>query len=458
MSEFLLFLGRLHVLALHLPIGMLLLTLVIDVMGRRASHSQLLPALPFCWGATAASSVLTVVLGLMHIQESGFDGDSAHAHRAFGMSVAITSVAIWCLLMLRPVLYRRTRFFTSALMLFLIIMTGHYGGNLTHGESYLTEFAPAPLRTLLGLPMKRPAPTSLAAVNPWQDVINPLLQAHCIDCHNADKHRGKLNLSTLAGLQAGGKSGAVVIAGDAANSDLFRRISLPATHDDFMPAEGKTPLRAEQVRLIQWWIDAGMPVDKTMTGLTVDPAVTNLIASELHMATASSQAAADTYPKLAPATLQSLSALGWLLRPQAQDSNALLVSLAAPGHTVTDEMLKALGEAKNAIVELNLRQAGLSDMTLKALGNMPALEVLQLGDNILTDASMATLNSYSKLRVLNLYGNAGITDKGLLQLRSMSQLQSVYIGATTATSAGIATLQATLPSLKIYNGIIKLNR
>ena len=55
----------------------------------------------------------------------------------------------------------------------------------------------------------------------------------------------------------GGKDGPVVRAGNVQDSDLFRRITLPAGHDDFMPKEGKRPLSSDQVKLIELWIDAG---------------------------------------------------------------------------------------------------------------------------------------------------------------------------------------------------------
>ena len=52
----------------------------------------------------------------------------------------------------------------------------------------------------------------------------------------------------------GGESGKIIIPGDISSSDLYRRITLPTNHKDFMPTDGKQPLTADQVALIGWWI------------------------------------------------------------------------------------------------------------------------------------------------------------------------------------------------------------
>ncbi len=55
----------------------------------------------------------------------------------------------------------------------------------------------------------------------------------------------------------GGKHGPVIKAGDVKGSELFRRITLPRTDDDFMPAENKRPLSPDEVKLIGLWISTG---------------------------------------------------------------------------------------------------------------------------------------------------------------------------------------------------------
>ena len=83
--------------------------------------------------------------------------------------------------------------------------------------------------------------------------IAPLLQQHCLQCHNSKRGRGGLDLSTLQGLQAGGLKGPVVVPGDADKSLLFQVVQGPSPK---MPQKGD-PLTREQVDSLRRWIVAG---------------------------------------------------------------------------------------------------------------------------------------------------------------------------------------------------------
>jgi hypothetical protein len=85
--------------------------------------------------------------------------------------------------------------------------------------------------------------------------IKPLLQQRCFACHGSLKQQSDLRLDTQAFMLAGGASGPVVIAGDAAMSLLVERITAadPAVR---MPPEGQ-PLSADQIAAIRTWINEG---------------------------------------------------------------------------------------------------------------------------------------------------------------------------------------------------------
>src|SRR6185503_20199274 len=254
---FVYFLGRFHVLVLHLPIGMIVVLFVLEFLSRKERYRYLQAAAPFLWGATALSALVTVLLGFMHFAEGAFTGPSADMHRMLGTVVAVIATVV--------ALLRASSFATSYMPLFfpasigllvLVSITGHYGGNLTHGSTYLVEYAPQPLRSLAGLAPRRTV-TSVSAADPYADVVGPIFVERCAGCHNEDKQESDLVLTTYAGIMRGGESGRVVVAGNTEFSELLRRISLPHDDDEFMPAEGKTPLTDRQVEIIRWWIQAG---------------------------------------------------------------------------------------------------------------------------------------------------------------------------------------------------------
>jgi uncharacterized membrane protein len=147
MQDFFYFLGRFHVLVLHLPIGIILAAVALDWIARGQRFRGLAAVSPFLWGLAAVSAVTTAALGYMHLAEGKFSGDSAAAHRFFGTSVAVFTIVVWWLSR-RPELYKRVNVATGVVALALVAITGHFGGNLTHGSSFLWQYAPGPLHSL----------------------------------------------------------------------------------------------------------------------------------------------------------------------------------------------------------------------------------------------------------------------------------------------------------------------
>ena len=55
--------------------------------------------------------------------------------------------------------------------------------------------------------------------------IQPLLKESCVRCHGADRPKAQLRLDSLEGVLKGAKRGAVVSAGDSANSLIVKSVS-----------------------------------------------------------------------------------------------------------------------------------------------------------------------------------------------------------------------------------------
>src|SRR5206468_4229821 len=79
--------------------------------------------------------------------------------------------------------------------------------------------------------------------------IRPILRENCLKCHGEEKQKGKLRLDSKEAAFKGGEDGKVIEPGKADKSDLFRRITLAPTHDDFMPNKAD-PLTKTQIDLI----------------------------------------------------------------------------------------------------------------------------------------------------------------------------------------------------------------
>src|SRR5919106_5567489 len=87
--------------------------------------------------------------------------------------------------------------------------------------------------------------------------IRPLLHARCVGCHGVNKQQSGLRLDHKAGAMKGGVSGAVIVPGGGANSELIRRVS-SADESEMMPPTGGR-LTPREIALLKAWIDAGAP-------------------------------------------------------------------------------------------------------------------------------------------------------------------------------------------------------
>ncbi|MFM8549463.1 MAG: c-type cytochrome domain-containing protein [Verrucomicrobiota bacterium] len=88
----------------------------------------------------------------------------------------------------------------------------------------------------------------------YDDHIRPLLENKCFSCHNPDKKKGGLELTSYAGLMNGGSGGVVVDAGNPSGSRLWTCSA--KKEEPFMPPEG-APLDAKDLTLLSKWIAGG---------------------------------------------------------------------------------------------------------------------------------------------------------------------------------------------------------
>ena len=91
--------------------------------------------------------------------------------------------------------------------------------------------------------------------------VRPILETKCLGCHNAEKHKGGLNLESVTGLQNGGDSGVATVAGKPDESLLFQRVLAGE-----MPPEEAGKLTASEIEKLRQWITAGAPVTNETSG------------------------------------------------------------------------------------------------------------------------------------------------------------------------------------------------
>jgi len=293
-----------------------------------------------------------------------------------------------------------------------------------------------------------------AAVDFAKDVV-PILRAHCIECHGPDKQKGKLRLDTKADLLKGGKNGEIIKAGDAAASELHKRINLPKDNDDRMPPEGDV-LPAEKVAILKAWITEGAnwPDGVAIQVASAAPAAPAVTPAGPPKPTVPVPELPKDF-KPSPAETSSIAALaksGIDVRAVAQNSPWREVNLRPQGAGINDASVAPLKDV-TSLIELRLGGTKITDASLALVKSLPHLQVLGLELTGVTDAGVENLASLSNLTSLNLYGTP-VTDAALVHLQGMKHLRNVYLWQTQVTDDGTKKLQDALPGLNINTGIV----
>jgi len=83
-----------------------------------------------------------------------------------------------------------------------------------------------------------------------------IFAAKCQQCHGPQRQKGGVQLLPLEMIFSGSEEYWYVKKGDPGASELMRRITLPADHDDVMPPDGDM-LSAVEIKVIEDWIRSG---------------------------------------------------------------------------------------------------------------------------------------------------------------------------------------------------------
>jgi uncharacterized membrane protein len=404
--------GRLHPLLLHLPIGfyVLFMLLVIgwsDVKSFRKTSKFLIHL-------TAFLIVLTALAGILLSREGGYDEAILKRHLVLG---TIMSGVTLLLSQFSKYLQHRYYKIYASLGMAILLVTGHFGAVLTHGENYIFE----PVSPKKELP-KDSTIFSMA--------VQPVLNAKCGSCHNPSKKKGELVLTLHDGILKGGEHGAVFEAGNPGKSKLISRPLLPLDDDDHMPPAGKAQLTDNEISLLRLWISAGAKFD---TRYNASHADSLQILSDKIVATYAEQSKERQYP-FAFVDSETIAQLNTPFRTVKQISTTepavkadfFLAQYFQP------QSLDELKQVAENVIDLNLAGMPIGDEVINAILKLYNLERLNLNNTKITDRSLEQIAKLEKLAVIRVAGTA-TTGKGMELLTKSKSIKEVY-GWNTKTN------------------------
>lgn len=468
MPDIVRFLGHFHPVLLHLPIGVFALILLQElgaIFGRRDRAVSETSLFPMFFGA--ASGILAVIAGflLYHGHGEEYGGDAlAERHLWGGLVFAVVAVftfivKAWTVaLSANQAWYRLLLFGSVGVMGF----ASHDGASLTHGSDYLTKFAPAPVRAVLGLETQKPnAPVKAAADQiVYVDIVAPIFERRCVSCHKEGKSKGKFRMDTYELLVKGGKEGPGIEIGNSKESNIIVRIDLPDDDEDHMPPEGKPDIEAAEIAVLKWWIDSGADPKKTLAELEVPAEVKDALA-KLPAATSSSREEPAGHPEPAKATgpNDSLkSAVAGLSKEfpgaisfESQESPLVTFTAVSLRGKLDDATFGKLGPVLPHLSTVDLSATKITDKSVATLESAKSLRLVRLSETAVTDSSIDTLLKIPSLESINFYGTK-VTDAGVQKLAAMPNLKRLYLWQTAVTPEGIKSIKEKLPKCEVITG------
>lgn len=428
--------GRMHPLFLHFPIVLFLISFIILWLPlEEEKENEWLSLLRL---SAALSAVITAIMGYLLSFESDNTGPVMQWHKWGGISIALAGGIFY---FFYPFFARQRalgKLFTT-LAAMLIILTSHWGGDLTHGDNYLLA------------PISQKKPVALQQALAFDDVIKPVLEKKCFSCHGGSVSKGGLSLATMAGIMKGGRTGALLAPGSPETSLLIQRIHLPMEEKKHMPPAAKPQLTVEESALLYAWIRAGAPDDKKLVSLPLQDSF-RLLGTGLLMA---GEEAAEEEPvyDFAAADEKKIKALNnnyRVIEPQGIHSPALSVHFYGK-NMYSGKALEELLPLKEQIIELSLARMPVKDEELKTIRQMSNLRMLNLNYTDITAAGLSQLTGLKNLKQLYLSGTA-VSSAGLEKILALPELTSLVIWNTRIDSAQIKALGSRYSRVHIERG------
>ena len=432
--------GRMHPMFLHFPIVILMLAMFLeffrfkseynaqDLYHRFASNLLIIGVI---------SSAITVIMGLFLSKEEGYAGSVLDWHKWTGVSIVfVTSLIYW----FRDMAWYKGHIAKAGAILasLSLIVAGHYGATLTHGENYVLE----PV-----MPLEEKVPIDQAIV--FDHVIKPIFQQKCISCHNPDKIKGRLILSDSTSILKGGKTGKLFVAGKPELSLLLERIHLPVDEKKHMPPKGKAQLTEEEIEILFQWIKTNPGFNKKIIDLPVTDSLR--IASAAFFEPVEEKEEEYEFASADEKTIKKLNNNYRVIYPLTKESPALVVNLYNRS-VFKSASLDELRAIKEQIVSLDLNKMPVRDADLKYISQFKNLRKLNLNFTDITGKGLKELASLKQLKSLSISGTK-VNYQDLQQLiRDIKSLNTLTIWNTQLDDQEIARLQKSNKQVELVAG------
>ena len=423
--------GRMHPLVLHFPVVLIFLLILTTFFKGYLGLDAYQKIHQFLLLFTALTTTLAAVMGFFLYQE-GYDSELMTWHKWLGVGLAYMTY-LFIFIHSTKGIYLTALYSCGVLTIFV----GHFGAEITHGANFLT----APLGA-----SRIPEITEESPI--FETFVQPILNKKCVSCHNSEKHKGGLNMSTHSAMMTGGENGPLWIMGNSEESQLMLRALLPMADEAHMPPQGKLQLTTKELQLLERWIDSGADTLSSLANLPTTDSLHTLVQEEWYEKVGSK--ARHVFAPADKELIVSLNNPYRTVKQQSPKSPALEVAIFGQSAFQPALISELLG-IKEQVVSLNLSGLPITDTMLQPISEMVNLETLNLNFTDVTHQGLAKLAACTKLRSLAISGTSVTADIHEV-LNTFSDLQTLFLWNTSITADEVLELQSAFPKVQFDTG------
>ncbi len=432
--------GRMHPLVLHLPIGILIFLVVIVFFQKKLDSSFTDEIIHIGLLITSLSASIAALFGYFLSLQSEYGTAVLMRHKVSGITLSFLCYAV--LLWHRGGMKRSVFLGLGVVSFLILIIAGHTGAVLTHGENFL--FAPITKSTLV-----------LTAENSsvYKFAVEPILERKCFTCHNESKAKGKLIMTSEDQFKAGGEHGKPWVEGKPMESRMIKAFYLPISHDEHMPPDGKPQLTQLEIATLKAWIKSGADFEKKLGQFPDGDSLKFMVASLVSLQPSAPEEPKYTFTAVSDDVIKKMNTPFRSVFPFYEGSPALQADFFVKKYFEI-KFLEELHAVKDQLVILNLSKMPVTDKDLSIIKAFKNLEQLNLNFSSITGSGLTELNSLKNLRSVSLSGTA-VGAREIAALMSLPQLKEVYVWNTKVSSEQADSLRKIFPSLLIIDSQFK---
>ena len=436
--------GKMHPILVHFPIVLIALPLILEVLaslfGKILNPKGTLIILILAW----TSGLLALVGGFNLYVQGSYQGNLISQHFWGGVLLMLLLMLTIIFFVHLNTLGKKWYLGTLIITNFALLLTGHWGGSLTHGEDFISEAFQAPIE-LISFSQEE-----AGELRAWESVIMPVIKQKCQSCHNENKTKGDLLLTSLADITKGGRSGkSMIVPFKPDQSEFLVRMNLPDTVDEHMPPIGKPQMPEKLIDLIDKWILAGGNDSLTLSHIYQNDSIPEFSLAPVIADKRDKEARKASLKKVLPAMEALAREQGLLLLPdEAQDSAFYTLSMQLPISLITDNELEAWIPFSPYLSGLSLVASEVSEDGLFYLSQFSELRKLFLQKTCINSEGIPHLLKLKQLEVLNI-SYTDVDEVGALYLLDMPSLKKVYVFQTAMGANVIHALRAHRPEVQL---------